>query len=346
MPPRPPPADLLPWALAVLGLADPGGGRALTVVAGDASSRRYFRLEAPGESYILVHAPPATENNTAFLAARGLLEEAGVRVPALHAVDLERGYLVLEDLGDRLLLPELDAATADTHYRHAFALLQRLSRVAPPGSVLPAYDEGLLREELGRCPTWYVERLLGQALPPSARELFDRLSARLVESALGQSRVVVHRDFHSRNLMLQPDGGLAVIDFQDAVIGPFTYDLVSLLRDCYIRWPVARVRGWALAYRDLQVRAGRLKPVADAEFLRWFDWMGLQRHIKVLGTFARLYLRDGKPGYLDDLPLVIEYVREVLVAYAGEEAVFADFLAWFESLPRRPMTGPAGSAGR
>lgn len=343
---RHPTADLLPWALAVLGVADLDGDRALTAVAGDASSRRYFRLEIPGASYIVVQAPPTTENNAAFLAARSLLEESGVRVPALYAADLERGCLVLEDLGDRLLLPELDDATAEIYYRRAFAVLQRLSRVDPGAAGLPNYDAALFSEELGRCPTWFVERLLCRELPASDLELFDRFSGLLIESALSQPRVVVHRDFHSRNLMLQPDGELAVIDFQDAVIGPVTYDLVSLLRDCYIRWPAGRVRSWALEYRDAQVAAGLLKPEVDVEFLRSFDWMGLQRHIKVLGTFARLYLRDNKPGYLDDLPLVIDYVREVLAGYAGQEVVFADFLAWFEELISSRVTGQAWSADR
>jgi aminoglycoside/choline kinase family phosphotransferase len=173
--------------------------------------------------------------------------------------------------------------------------------------------------------------LLGHTPNETARELFGRLARLLVDSALEQPRVLVHRDFHSRNLMLQEDEGQAVIDFQDAVIGPVTYDLVSLLRDCYIRWPSDQVSDWALAYRDQLIQAGLLEPVEDSGFIRWFDLMGLQRHIKVLGTFARLYLRDGKPGYLEDLPLVVDYVREMLEKYSEEEPVFGEFRDWFET---------------
>ena len=218
----------------------------------------------------------------------------------------------------------------DDHYRRACDLLSRLARLAPDELDLPAYDRILLEEELGRFSDWFVKGLLGHEPSPDERELMRALFDRLVDSALEQPRVLVHRDFHSRNLMLQPGGELAVIDFQDAVTGPVSYDLVSLLRDCYIQWPAERVRSWALAHRDRLREAGLLQPVDDACFLRWFDWIGLQRHIKVLGTFARLYLRDGKPAYLQDLPLVIEYVREVLNDYADEEPAFAAFSQWFE----------------
>jgi len=152
----------------------------------------------------------------------------------------------------------------------------------------------------------------------------------LIESALQQPQVLVHRDFHSRNLMVLGSGELAVIDFQDAVVGPITYDLVSLLRDCYIRWPAARVEHWALERHTLLQRRGQLHDVSGAEFLRWFDWLGLQRHIKVLGTFARLSLRDGKPGYLADLPLVVAYVEQTVQKYAEQEVVFAEFQQWFQ----------------
>ncbi len=329
MPPRPVPDDLLPWALACPECDATAAEASLAVIAGDASNRRYFRLALPGRSYIVVEAPPTTEKNEAFLAVRELLAGAGVRVPGLYGVDLGRGYLLLEDLGDRLLLPELADDTVDDRYRQACSLLLRLAGITGGATGLAAYDEPLLSEELGRFPVWFARELLGRPLGEKGRGAFDALSRLLVESALEQPRVLVHRDFHSRNLMPQRDGDLAVIDFQDAVVGPVTYDLVSLLRDCYIRWPGARVRGWALAHRDDLVASGLLSPVAAAHFLRWFDWMGLQRHLKVLGTFARLHLRDGKPGYLQDLPLVIRYVEEVLDAYAGDYPEFADFQAWF-----------------
>jgi aminoglycoside/choline kinase family phosphotransferase len=320
----------LNWALSVLAPAASGPRPALSIVAGDASNRRYFRAAIDGCSYILVDAPPATEKNQAFLAIRGLLAEAGVRVPALYGADLERGYLVLEDLGDRLLLPELEAGNVDARYSGAMDLLLQVAAMDSRTIDLPAYDEALLSEELGRFPTWFVESLLGQSLGADEKRLLQASFARLVANALEQPRVLVHRDFHSRNLMPQDGGGLGVIDFQDAVLGPVTYDLVSLLRDCYIQWPATQVQGWVMAYRDRLHARGLPGAVDAARFLRWFDLMGLQRHIKVLGTFARLYLRDGKPAYLHDLPLVIHYVREIAGKYAPEDPVVAEFHRWFD----------------
>lgn len=332
MTPRPVPEDLLPWAMNVLG-SPPAGGSAprLVPVAGDASSRRYFRFRFEGRDHVLVESPPATEKNDEFLAVRALLAGAGVRVPELLGADLGRGYLLLEDLGDRLLLPELDDASVDGHYRRAFDLLLQMSGVDTRAPGLGAYDRPLLEEELGRFGEWFVAGLLGHAPTATEVSLLGEVSEKLVQSALEQPRVLVHRDFHSRNLMLVGVDDLAVIDFQDAVIGPVTYDPVSLLRDCYIRWPAPRVRQWALDYHRLLLGRGLLADVPQDRYLRWFDWMGLQRHIKVLGTFARLYLRDGKPAYLQDLPLVIRYVLELLDQYAGEEASFAEFRAWFDA---------------
>ncbi len=325
MPPNPHPQALLHWACACLGAS----GGELRAVAGDASARRYFRLRLGRQSYIAVDAPPATEKNAAFLAVRETLERGGVRVPALVAADLERGFLLLGDLGDRLLLGELDADSVDGSYRQAFAILQRLAVLAPDDPGWPRYDDALLREELGRFPEWFAGRLLQRPLSAAELQLWAALCDELVASALAQPQVLVHRDFHSRNLMPQADGALGVIDFQDAVIGPATYDLVSLLRDCYIQWPPAQVRSWALDYLGLAQAAGQLDGVGEAQFLRWFDLMGLQRHLKVLGTFARLYLRDGKPGYLADLPLVIAYVEEALASYRGEIPAAAAFADWF-----------------
>jgi aminoglycoside/choline kinase family phosphotransferase len=327
---RPIPPELLPWAMSCLGATCDGAPAQLAVVAGDASSRRYFRLEYGGDSYIVAEAPPATEKNEAFLAVRELLAAAGVTVPTLRGADLARGYLLLQDMGDRLLLPELSATSVDGHYQTAYAVLRRMAALQAQTLELPAYDEALLTEELSRFSQWFVEALLAYAPSAQEQDLIARFCQKLVDSALEQPQVLVHRDFHSRNLMLLPDGQLAVIDFQDAVVGPVTYDLVSLLRDCYIQWPSQQVCSWALAYRDELCAMGLMESVDDERFLRWFDWMGLQRHIKVLGTFARLYLRDGKSAYLDDLPLVIRYVREILEKYALQEPLFAEFGQWFE----------------
>jgi aminoglycoside/choline kinase family phosphotransferase len=326
---RPVPESLLPWALSILGLSECEAEPSMTGVAGDASSRRYFRFETAGQSYVLAEAPPATEKNEAFLAVRVLLAEAGVRVPDLLGADLDRGYLLLEDLGDRLLLPALDAVSVGEHYNRAFDVMLKMGLVDTQRAGLGEYNQKLLEEELGRFQQWFVEGLLGVAPTTREQSLIGDVSKRLIESALEQPRVLVHRDFHSRNLMLVGANDLAVIDFQDAVVGPVTYDLASLLRDCYIQWPVERVQQWARDYYGLLRSRGLLDEVDQGEFLRWFDWMGLQRHLKVLGTFARLYLRDGKSAYLEDLPLVIEYVLEILDKYAGEEPSFAELSAWF-----------------
>jgi len=327
--PRPAPEELLPWALSVLGSSDRVAVPALSGVAGDASARRYFRFAGERHSYVAVDAPPATQKNEAFVHVAGLLAAAGVTVPGVLGADLERGFLLLEDLGDRLLLPALDTASVDGYYRSAFDILTKIAAIPCAGTGLADYDQALLSEELGRFPEWFVEGLLAYSPAPPEVGLINELSTRLVESALEQPRVLVHRDFHSRNLMLVGQGELAVIDFQDAVIGPVTYDLVSLLRDCYIRWPEDNVQAWALDYRERLLASGVLAPGDAQRFMRWFDWMGLQRHLKVLGTFARLYLRDGKPGYLADLPLVIHYVLAIVDKYAPGEPLFAEFGAWF-----------------
>ncbi|MDO8863887.1 phosphotransferase [Haliea sp. E1-2-M8] len=325
-----PSPHLLPWALAALD-QPPTRAAVLLPVAGDASNRRYFRLQLPGRAVIAVVAPPATEKNAEFLAIRQLLERAGVRVPRLLAADLEQGFMLLEDLGDRLLLGELEDATADAHYARALAILRQLAAVDSRGlEALPVYNRALLAEEFSRFPVWFLQQLLGLELTNAEMHLLAELDGLLIGSALAQPQVLVHRDFHSRNLMCLASGELAVIDFQDAVVGPITYDPVSLLKDCYIRWPRERVVAWALAHRDALHAQGLLPLVTDATFLRWLDWMGLQRHLKVLGTFARLYLRDGKSAYLQDLPLVIAYIREVLAAHAGETAVLDNFRDWFE----------------
>jgi aminoglycoside/choline kinase family phosphotransferase len=336
MSPPPAPPELQIWAGEHLPSAAAAGEARLTPLTGDASNRRYFRLQTPVASYVVAEAPPATEKNAAFIAIREQLDRAGIRVPEIFAADLDKGYLLLEDLGDRLLLPTLTADNVDSHYGRALEILLRMAQAAPADPPVPVYDQALLSEELDRFPRWFVDGLLGYHVVPADRECLDKLWQLLLDNALEQPGVLVHRDFHSRNLMLQDDGQLAVIDFQDAVIGPVTYDLVSLLRDCYIRWPGRRVRQWALSHRDALRVAGHIASVSDAVFLRWFDWMGLQRHIKVLGTFARLYLRDGKVTYLRDLPLVVRYVRDVLAVYAPHEPAFAAFADWFDSalIPR------------
>ncbi len=299
-------------------------------VAGDASARAYFRLSNDGASAIAVLSPPESQKNAEFLAIRDLLASQGIRVPDLLAVDLDVGYFLLEDLGDSPLLPALNDDSADACYARAADILRQLNTVPDEvAAELLACDRPFLVEELERFPTWFVAALLGAELN---RAVFDAFSQCLIDSALAQPRVVMHRDFHSRNLMCLPDGELALIDFQDAVRGPVTYDAVSLWRDCYIRWPEARVQHWAGQYYASLRAQGQLVGITEAQFQRWFDLMGLQRHIKVLGTFARLYLRDGKSAYLQDLPLVLDYVRLILSRYRNEVPEIAAFADWFETL--------------
>jgi aminoglycoside/choline kinase family phosphotransferase len=321
------------WACAALG--EDAGTAAVAPLAGDASFRRYYRLRCRDRDVVLCHAPPESEKNREFVTIARAFAAAGVRVPAVLAVDYDRGWLCLEDLGDALLLPRLDDESVDGYYGEALAMLRRLAQLGESELALPAYDRQRLQEELDLCPQWFFRELLGLSWGEREQARFARLSTVLCERALAQAQLVVHRDFHARNLMCLDDGELATIDFQDAVRGPVTYDAVSLLRDCYRRWPAERVRAWALAHRDRLRKEGVRVPEDDEQYLQDFDYMGLQRHIKVLGIFSRLWLRDGKRAYLEDLPRVMVYVTEVLASH-GNDPALADFAAWFDDqvLPR------------
>lgn len=308
----------------------PAGELTLIPVAGDAGFRHYYRLNTR-PSLIAVIAPPDRENNPAFVTKGAALKQAGVHVPAIHAVDYSRGFMVLEDLGDQLFLPLLSLASADALYTAAEKSLVQIQSTAADPVIFPPYSDQLLMDEMNLFPEWFVNRLLGLELSDSEHRLLADTFAALVASAQAQPRVVVHRDYHSRNLLWMPGDEVGVVDFQDAVAGPFSYDLVSLLKDCYIRWPAAWVRERAVvclreAWRchGEPMTAGQAQ-VDDQQLLTWFDLMGLQRHLKVLGIFARLWLRDGKPRYLDDLPLVMRYTLEVTQHYTE----FSDFHHWF-----------------
>ncbi|HDZ10017.1 aminoglycoside phosphotransferase family protein [Pseudohongiella sp.] len=334
---------------------DPGVVKA-EALGGDASFRRYFRFR-PGlahqsaalpASLMLVDAPPAQENNPAFVRAADEFAAAGLRTPDIHAHDLDQGFMVLEDFGDQLMLPCLqqaqtanDSDRVNVLYHHAMASLLSL-QAHPAPSALPPYDQALLRRELSLFDEWFCERMLGMHLGADERVLLATTWQLLEASALAQPQARVHRDYHSRNLMLLPgdDGRLdenqapGVIDFQDAVIGPVTYDLVSLLRDCYIVWPQSDVERWALAYHE-QAQARGIVPATHSrsDFMRDFDLMGLQRHIKVLGIFCRLALRDNKQRYLLDLPVVMAYVSNVAARHPSMEP----FLTWFRAGPMPKM---------
>jgi len=292
-----------------------GGEVSIAPASDDASFRRYLRVRRGDAqpSLIAMDAPPEKESCEPFIRVAGLFSEAGVHVPTIHAQDLVQGFLLLSDLGDTTYLNALDERSAGVLYGHALDALVRIQLASRPGA-LPDYDRELLERELHLFPEWYIARQLRRELAPAQAENLEKTFSAILQNNLAQPRVFVHRDYHSRNLMVcDPCPG--ILDFQDAVYGPITYDLVSLLRDAYIAWEEERVIDWAVRYWEKARNAGL--PVAGdfADFYRDFEWMGAQRQLKVLGIFARLSLRDGKHGYLKDQPLVMRYLRRTCERY-------------------------------
>ena len=311
-----------------------GGDFSIAPASDDASFRRYLRIRrgATQPSLVAMDAPPDKDNCVAFVHAARLLAGAGVHVPTIHAQDLEHGFLLLSDLGDMTYLDALDEHNAGRLYEDALDALLRIQLASRPG-LLPDYDRELLERELRLFPDWYVARQLRREFDASQRETLEKTFSLILANNLAQPRVYVHRDYHSRNLMVcEPCPG--ILDFQDAAYGPITYDLVSLLRDAYIAWEEERVIDWAIRYWERARKAGL--PVAGdfAEFYRDFEWMGVQRQLKVLGIFARLSFRDGKHGYLKDQPLVMRYLRRTCERYR-ELAALAHLLDELDSTERR-----------
>ena len=287
----------------------------LRPASADASFRRYFRVDTPeGQSLIVMDAPPPQEDVRPFIKVAELFSATGVSVPKILAADTERGFLLLSDLGSSTYLQQLNPDTAHKLYLDAIDALIQL-QVQSRAGVLPAYDRELLHRELMLFPDWYLTRHLKARLTDAQSADLNRVFDLLLANNLAQAQVYVHRDYHSRNLMVMDKGNPGILDFQDAVFGPITYDLVSLLRDAYIQWDEELVLDWTIRYWERARKAGL--PVShdvDA-FYRDFEFMGLQRHLKVLGIFARLYHRDGKDGYLNDIPLVMEYTRKTAYRY-------------------------------
>jgi aminoglycoside/choline kinase family phosphotransferase len=299
-------------------LAGPLAGRAFTLApaSADASFRRYFRATlADGGSYVAMDAPPDKEDCRPFVHVAQLLHAAGVHAPRIHAQDLAQGFLLLDDLGRTTYLEALNESNAQPLMRDAIAALVKWQLATRPG-MLPPYDAALLRREMALFPEWYVGRHLGRALSAAQAAALESVSALLVASALAQPAVYVHRDYMPRNLMLS-DPNPGVLDFQDAVIGPISYDIVCLTRDAFISWDEERVLDWAVRYWEQARRAGLPVPADFADFWRAFEWMGLQRHLKVLGIFARLTHRDGKPQYVADTPRFVGYARAAARRYAA-----------------------------
>jgi aminoglycoside/choline kinase family phosphotransferase len=283
----------------------------------DASFRRYFRISFAerGESRIVMDAPPQQEDCRPFIRVAALFKQAGLNSPEVLEQDLEQGFLLLTDLGTTTFLKALqqDAASADTLFRAATDALITWQLASRPG-VLPPYDAALLRRELDLFPDWYLARHLGLVLSPEQRQALERMFALILASNLAQPAVYVHRDYMPRNLMLsEPNPG--ILDFQDAVYGPISYDMASLVRDAFISWEEERALDWIVRYWEKARRAGLPLGADFGDFYRDLEWMGLQRHLKVLGIFARINYRDGKPGYVEDTPRFMRYARAVAGRY-------------------------------
>lgn len=300
----------------------------LTAASSDASFRRYFRWQGEGRSLIVMDAPPPQEDCRPFIKVAGLLAEAGVHVPQILAEDVEQGFLLLDDLGHQTYLDVLNAQNAEELFEDALDALVAFQQVEV-AERLPPYNEALLRRELQLFPDWYLQRHLGVTLEGEQLALWERTCDLLVRSALEQPRVLVHRDYMPRNLMLsEPNPG--ILDFQDAVYGPVTYDVTCLYKDAFLSWPEPRVHDGLSRYWKKAQAAGIPLPATFEEFFRASDLMGAQRHLKVIGIFARICHRDGKPRYLGDVPRFFRYLESVI----ARRPELADLAALLASLPK------------
>lgn len=310
--------ELDKWLKSLFGLTP------FTIIplAGDASFRRYFRIKCGELTRVLMDAPPNKEDILPFINICERLAAIGVHTPTIYAKDYEQGFILLEDMGDQLLLQALTADNSDKLYQAAMTTLLKIQQcpTAPPR--LPSFDRNHMMQELSLFRDWFLQAYLGITLNAEEDNLLDETFQRLTTQITTQPQVFIHRDYHSRNLMIleQPHSlTIGVIDFQDAMIGPYAYDLVSLLKDCYIQWPRERVMRWLTYFYQHSPTA---QNTTLPEFTRAFDWCGLQRHLKVLGIFCRLYLRDNKPNYLRDLPLTFNYVRACLEDYSELQPLY------------------------
>lgn len=296
----------------------------LEPASADASFRRYFRIFDDESSWIAMDAPPDKEALTPFIEVGNKLSAVCVNTPHIYRQNLVDGFLLMDDLGDTQYLSRLNKDSANTLYQDALNALVKIQTADTAD--LPIYDEKMLNDELQLMPQWFLREHLDIELQACEKEALEDIFQYLIATITNQPQVFVHRDYHSRNLMVTDKNNPGVIDYQDAVLGPICYDLASILRDCYIAWPEERVSQWVNDFRLMAIDAGLLvEAISQAEFLRWFDLVGLQRHIKVLGIFARLSHRDGKASYLDDLPLTLSYVLSVAARYPETEALITIF---------------------
>lgn len=285
----------------------------IEVASADASFRSYWRVEDGASSWIVMDAPPAQEDVRPWLDIGARLRGAGLHAPEVFAADPERGFVLMEDLGTRTYLPELNESSVDALYGDAFDALLRMQRDVSADE-LPVFDATRTIPEMELLPEWFLQRHLGHAPDCDEWDVIEAALSLIARAGDEQPRCFMHRDYHSRNLLIAERNNPAIIDFQGAMLGPIAYDLASLLRDCYIAWPIERVDAWVERYRQ-RLAAEGLVDADGAHFRRWFDLIGLQRHIKVLGLFCRLNYRDGKAGYLADLPRVLDYVLGVARLY-------------------------------
>lgn len=286
----------------------------ITPASSDASFRRYFRVQAANKSLIVMDAPPDKEDSNPFIRVAKLLLDAGLNVPIVLESDLNQGFLLLSDLGNTTYLSVLNSENAKPLYQDAANALIQMQLASKEG-VLPKYDEALLNREMALFPEWYLSKHLTYTMSDSEKESLKTIFDTLVKNNISQPQVFVHRDYHCRNLMVTEKDNPGVLDFQDAVIGPITYDIVSLWRDAYIEWDEEQQIDWVVRYWEKAKKSGLPINHDFGDFYRDFEWMGLQRHLKVLGIFARLFHRDGKDGYLKDLPLVRRYTEKVAQRY-------------------------------
>ncbi len=305
-----------------------GDDAQVALISGDASFRRYFRVQLPKQSFIAMDSPPDLVPVAPFIALANAYQARGIKAPEVKAAELSQGFLLLSDLGDTQLLDALNSDNVSHYYGRALALLdQVLTITEADGESLPDYDDEFVLRELNIFLEWLVQHHLKLNIDNQTREMIDECFGLLIDNVAQQPKVGMHRDYHSRNLMLCDDE-LAVIDFQDAVIGPITYDAVSLLRDCYVRWPDEVVTPLiAQHYQQMRTLGLIEETVSLSQYRRWFDLMGMQRHLKAAGIFCRLNYRDAKPGYMKDIPLTLSYVRDIGAQYPE----FTPFITWLDT---------------
>nr|WP_283104727.1 phosphotransferase [Shewanella marisflavi] len=305
-----------------------GDDAQVALISGDASFRRYFRVQLPKQSFIAMDSPPELVPVAPFIALANAYQARGIKAPEVKAAELSQGFLLLSDLGDTQLLDALNSNNVSHYYGRALALLdQVLTITEADGESLPDYDDEFVLRELNIFLEWLVQHHLKLNIDNQTRDMIDECFGLLIDNVAQQPKVGMHRDYHSRNLMLCDDE-LAVIDFQDAVIGPITYDAVSLLRDCYVRWPDEVVTPLiGQHYQQMRTLGLIEETVSLSQYRRWFDLMGMQRHLKAAGIFCRLNYRDAKPGYMKDIPLTLSYVRDIGAQYPE----FTPFITWLDT---------------